>query len=172
MRCLREQRPVIFERPEGGLVKLDDIVVAQFDRFVQRGHWDREACGVLMGRYLIAEPHVIVDTVTVPCAADHRTRFRAFRSYGYHQQCVDSEWRRSGGTCVYLGEWHSHPEAIPTPSRTDLDDWNRRMREDTIGGESFFFVIVGQQRIRMWEGDPATASISECNRRREYNERA
>jgi integrative and conjugative element protein (TIGR02256 family) len=157
---------VIFERPKRGLVKLDDSVVAQFVCFVQRGTWDREACGVLMGRYLFAEPHVIVDAVTVPCAADHRRPCGVFRSRRHHQQCVDAEWQRSGGTCVYLGEWHSHPEPTPNPSEVDLDDWNRRMSEDTIGGESFFFIIVGQQCLRLWEGNPATISISECTQRR------
>ena len=157
---------MIFKRPGGALLKVDEAVVLQLDGFVQRRARDAEACGVLLGRYLDVEPHVIVDKLTGPCSADQRTRTRAHRSRQYHQQRVDAAWRESGGTCVYLGEWHSHAEPDPTPSAVDLADWRRRMTEDRIGGERFFFIIVGQERLRLWEGEPATGSISECGLRR------
>jgi hypothetical protein len=47
----------------------------------------------------------------------------------------------------------------------DLSDWERRMLEDEIGGDRFFFIILGQRDLRLWEGDPTTGRVAECTLR-------
>jgi integrative and conjugative element protein (TIGR02256 family) len=64
---------------------------------------------------------------------------------------IDRAWRQSGGTCTYLGEWHTHPEQHPTPSGIDWQNWQRKLLVDRFT-EPIFFVIVGIAAIHVWEG--------------------
>jgi integrative and conjugative element protein (TIGR02256 family) len=64
---------------------------------------------------------------------------------------IDQAWHISSGTCTYLGEWHTHPEPIPTPSVVDRSDWRRRLMTDQTT-KPLFFVIVGMEQTRVWQG--------------------
>ena len=90
---------------------------------------------------------------------DRATRHSFHRSRAPHQRAIDEAWTRSQGSCVYLGEWHTHPEPDPHPSTIDLDDWRRRLREDDVEAPYLFFVIVGQSRISAWEGSRTANTI-------------
>ncbi len=105
---------------------------------------------MLLGRHLRDGSAIIVDAVTTPMAGDRRGRTRFHRAQRRHQELIDQAWRDSDGTCTYLGEWHTHPEPVPTPSQIDWADW-RRLRSDRYT-EPLFFVIVGTQEMCAWEG--------------------
>jgi len=110
-----------------------------------------EAGGVLLGRHLRDGSAIIVDAITTPLPGDIRSRTTFFRHQKRHQAVIDEAWLSSDGTCTYLGEWHTHPEPIPTPSMVDWADWRRRLRIDQYS-EPIFFVIVGTQQVAVWEG--------------------
>src|SRR5215510_5960297 len=80
-----------------------------------------------------------------------RARTRFHRAQRRHQAAIDAAWATSEGTCTYLGEWHTHPEPIPTPSPVDWADWRRRLLHDHYT-EPLFFIIVGTTATRAWEG--------------------
>lgn len=143
---------VIFARETDGRVKLDATVLEEIRRFRQTCWWHREAGGVLLGRRIELSTDVVIDQITPPLAGDRRTRTSFHRSAELHQRAIDAAWERSGGTCLYLGEWHTHPETDPTPSGIDLSDWRRRLRDDVFEGSELFFVIVGTRTIGLWEG--------------------
>jgi integrative and conjugative element protein (TIGR02256 family) len=82
---------------------------------------------------------------------DQRARTRFHRAKRRHQAAIDAAWAASEGTCTYLGEWHTHPEPIPTPSAVDWTDWRRRLLRDRYT-EPLFFIIIGTIAIRAWEG--------------------
>jgi len=111
-----------------------------------------EAGGVLLGRHLRDGSAIIVDAITTPLLDDQRSRARFFRAQSRHQAVIDEAWHASNGTCTYLGEWHTHPEPIPTPSTIDWADWQRRLRSDRFS-EPIFFVIVGIPGVAAWEGN-------------------
>lgn len=144
--------PLYFRRPDGSVLKLDAGVVADLLHFVQDDVSKPEGGGVLMGRLLRDSTNVVVDEVTVPMAGDVRTRFTFERAAAAHQSVLDARWIASNGTCGYLGEWHTHAETDPTPSRVDLRDWRRRLRHDDFDLDHLFFVIVGTRSLRVWEG--------------------
>ena len=110
-----------------------------------------EAGGILLGRHIVDSDDVIIDRVTVPQSGDRQTRTRFFRARRRHQDALDEAWRISGGTCTYLGEWHTHPETIPTPSWVDRANWRRKLLTDRFTAP-IFFVIVGTIEMRVWEG--------------------
>lgn len=112
-----------------------------------------EAGGVLLGRELLVTGDLVVDAITAPMPGDVRTSTSFFRAAPRHQRRILDAWRASGGTCGYLGEWHTHPEARPIPSRVDRDDWSRRLAEDVVGARLSLFVIVGTRFLGAWIGD-------------------
>jgi integrative and conjugative element protein (TIGR02256 family) len=50
-------------------------------------------------------------------------------------------WRDSGRTVTFVGEWHTHPEAVPSPSSLDRNTWRGIARKHKIG--PLVFVIRG-----------------------------
>lgn len=106
--------------------------------------------GVLIGR-LLHSGHIIVDHATPPQPNDRATPRTFFRSDD-HQKIIETQWSESHETALYLGEWHSHFETIPSASAVDLDDWARRLKEDTTGIDETIFIIVGIDRVTVYEG--------------------
>lgn len=143
---------MLFQKGDGCLFKLDQAVVTVMQRYMQRAADDLEAGGVLMGRRLRGQPHLIVDELTTPMLGDRRRRTRFSRGYETHQRILDEKWQQSGGTCGYLGEWHTHPEPVPAPSATDLRNWRRHLLDDVFDGDYLYFIIIGTEEIRAWEG--------------------
>ncbi len=119
----------------------------------------REAGGALLGRYIIDASDVVVDDATTPMEMDQRGRHRFVRQPVGHQEVVDAVWRNSQGTCHYLGEWHTHPEPVPSPSRVDIMNWKRLLAKYRDDPDSLYFVIVGTEHINVWQGYKGTLEL-------------
>ena len=143
--------PLIFRQADGKRIKLTAEVVARLQQYAQHDPNAAEAGGVLLGRYLCDSDDVVVDDITEPLPGDKRGRYFFHRAQKAHQQAVELAWRVSNGTRTYLGEWHTHPEARPTPSCVDVCDWRRKLWQDQYFDRLFFF-IVGTQEVRGWGG--------------------
>lgn len=143
--------PLTFNRPGGGYLQLGSTALAVMLGYVQDEPIRAEAGGVLLGRHIRETTDIIVDRVTTPQPGDRRSRSRYFRSRHRHQVLIDRAWQESSWTCTYLGEWHTHPEPIPTPSIVDRIDWRRKLIVDVFSAP-IFFVIVGTAEMRAWEG--------------------
>lgn len=117
--------------------------------FAQHRWWQREAGGVLLGRHLLDSHDLVVDEVTTPQSGDRRSRFGFFRSQR-HEALAQDRWTHQAGTGAYLGLWHTHPEADPTPSSVDRKDWEQAVSGDGFDGDRLFFPIIGTSRIRVW----------------------
>lgn len=150
-----------FVRPGGGVLALAPSAILTLESFRQVGRDDPESGGVLLGRLLRGSDDVVVDEASPPVASDRRTRTSFQRSLGPAQRTVNDAWEASSGTSNYLGEWHTHPESDPTPSGCDRRDWERIVKKAQFAQDTLFFVIVGQDTIRVWECDKATRLIVE-----------
>lgn len=140
-----------FSRSAGGQLHIGPMALALLLLHRQHAEAAFEAGGVLLGRHILGSEDIIVDDVTQPLRGDRRGRHRFFRARDRRQAAIDRAWRESGGTCTYLGEWHTHPELAPVPSPHDWCDWRRRLRHDQFT-EPISFLIVGTAEIRGWEG--------------------
>ncbi|WP_233166053.1 Mov34/MPN/PAD-1 family protein [Archangium sp. Cb G35] len=143
---------LLLRRARGAVVKVDSTALARMLEYRQEGENQDEAGGVLLGRHIVGCRDVVVDEVTCPMPGDLRMLTAFHRDRERHQQVIDERWRDSQGTCLYLGEWHTHPEPYPMPSLVDVVDWCRRLRQDQFHGESLFFIIVGIREVCIWEG--------------------
>jgi len=156
-----------------GKVKLSPLVFRKLSVFAQDTFDKKEAGGVLLGRHIIGSDDIVVDDITTPMKGDYCGRYFFIRGQRNHQEVIDKVWQESKGTCTYLGEWHTHPEKKPKPSCLDLDEWMRRIKNDTFYGDALFFIIVGTTKIRVWEGQLGLSKcifIGSFNLERNYRE--
>lgn len=145
------EKGLTFVRPNSGRFKLSRAVLEIMYQFIQNEHEKPEAGGILLGRSILDTNDIVIDQITTPMLGDFQSRFHFARSQRRHQCVIDQAWRTSNGTCTYLGEWHSHPEFVPSPSFVDRCDWQRKLLVDKFSSY-LFFVIVGINEVRVWEG--------------------
>lgn len=119
-----------------------------------------EAGGILLGRLIESSPDIVIDAATPPHPEDRESRFSFFRRKEPAQHRVNIAWMASGGTSIYLGEWHSHPEDDPHPSGQDLSNWKRILRYVKCEHDALFFLIVGRHHSRAWEGSRDSGAIT------------
>jgi len=141
---------MVFRAPDGHRLEITSEALSLMLTYRQDTEAQPEAGGVMLGRFMRDGGDIIVDRVTEPMAGDRRSRNRFFRSQASHQDVITAEWEASGGIRTYIGEWHTHPEMVPTPSNTDVRDWRRRLRRDVFHGDALRFVIVGQREVTAW----------------------
>jgi integrative and conjugative element protein (TIGR02256 family) len=146
----------LLNKPDGGKLEISLCALSCMLAFTQNAFYKREAGGVLRGRYIYESFDIVIDKVTVPMLGDRRRRNSFHRARLLHQNAIDQAWQDSGGTCTYLGEWHTHPERNPVPSDIDLTNWGSRLRDDIFSGEMLYFIIVGTKHLRVWEGSKGT----------------
>lgn len=76
-----------------------------------------ETGGVLIGRYSRFGDRVVVTKVTGPPRDSHRFPFSFVRGIAGLTRRLGREWVEGA---YYVGEWHFHPFASPTPSPLDI----------------------------------------------------
>src|SRR5262249_19655585 len=115
-------------------------VLEHFARHRQTSRCSSEAGGQL---FAVIEGHRwIIVRATGPRASDFRRRFRFFPSRRHEQAEIDQLFI-SG--LHYIGDWHTHPEARPTPSMMDLQSIDETVRNSVHQLPGFLLVIVGTQ---------------------------
>jgi|SRR5690554_1280205 len=126
-------------------VKIHDKVIKTFLEFIQKTAYDKEAGGVLTGK--IFDNHIEIISCSEPSILDRRRRYNFIRSHKSAQKFINKVFYESKGEEIYLGEWHTHPEHIPTPSRTDLKSFRKTINENNLNSEIHFMIIVGITNI-------------------------
>ena len=142
----------MFKRPCGGTVALSDRVTTTFSEYAQLGESDPESGGILLGRLILESDDVVIDEATKPAPEDRSWRFYFWRANKPALRRVAEAWNTSGGTQVYLGDWHTHPEDVPRPSCVDLQNWKRLLKKSKYEQDFLLFVVVGRKETCVWEG--------------------
>lgn len=97
-----------------------------------------EAGGVLIGS--LRGPHIEVVDCTQPMPNDLRRRHAFDRRDVGHVAAIHAAMKGSAGTIGYVGEWHTHPEPVPSPSGQDATNWRDLVRQTR---HPLAFVILG-----------------------------
>lgn len=106
-----------------------------------------ESFGVIIGSCEAAGACKI-ERVTIPGKRDIQSRSHFVLQDPCHQKAVDQAFRQSSGYLGYLGTWHTHPEAIPTPSTVDIKDWLACCKRNP--DRQLYFVIVGIKNTHIY----------------------
>jgi integrative and conjugative element protein (TIGR02256 family) len=112
------------------------------DRFIayrQTRWWHREAGGQLFARFEL--PDIIVLEATGPRRSDRRTRYTYYPNRKAEQREI-SERHRNG--LHFIGDWHTHPVDIPTPSADDAGSMAELVTRSKHSLNAFVLVIVGR----------------------------
>jgi integrative and conjugative element protein (TIGR02256 family) len=98
-----------------------------------------ETGGILCGYY--RDSVLVVESASGPGPhASHQVdEFVVDKNYMH--QFLDQQYVESLGNNIYLGEWHTHPQRIPTPSEQDLKSIYERTLEWKHG--EIVFLIIG-----------------------------
>lgn len=118
--------------------------------YMQKGFFSKEAGGILIGKENKSNENIIINHITVPMPRDERKHNRFIRKDKRHIELFENLYKKSDETLRYIGEWHTHPEAIPNFSCIDLKNW-KKISKDSKGDVKFYHIIVGYEAIRMWE---------------------
>lgn len=131
---------VVLNNPfcNGAYILLESQVVETVRSHIQKSADAPEAGGILIGYRRGLHVHVI--EATSPTKHDSRSRFSFSRNCASHSNRARALWSQSGGILDYVGEWHTHPEAIPSPSHLDKTEWRKIT---LLNHSSFLFVIAG-----------------------------
>ncbi len=128
-----------------GLIVIETAVLQILHKYRQCHHRQPEQGGVFIGE--IRSPHIVITHVTEPGPHDLASRFGFVRKKRHHQTIVDELWQTSGGYLIYLGEWHTHPESIPTPSGTDLKMIQTQFKKNKINEPFLLLIIQGTKEL-------------------------
>jgi integrative and conjugative element protein (TIGR02256 family) len=77
----------------------------------------KESGGILLGQVIGNE--VFILKVSTPNIFDKASRHSFDCNKDAAQVIINYEFMNSGQKTIYIGEWHTHPENHPTPSRVD-----------------------------------------------------
>ena len=113
-------------------------VLGHFERNRQQRATANEAGGQLFARF--AEDAIIVEVATGPYRTDKRSRFLFTPDRRREQRDIDEHFPKR---LHFIGNWHTHPEAVPSPSGVDLKNTRQRFVESEHALKAFLVVIVG-----------------------------
>jgi integrative and conjugative element protein (TIGR02256 family) len=147
---LRARKPLTFDIGHSGQrLVITASVLNHFIKHQQRNRDSLEAGGQLFAKF--SEQFVTISKVTGPRAADRRSRYSYVPDRREEQKEI-YEMHRKGFN--FVGDWHTHSEAVPTPSSSDVRTINEAVAKSQHHLHGFVMVIVGTGRF------PAALHIS------------
>lgn len=150
---------LLFRTTAGQLFEVHRKVLETMWSFAQLRLDDTEAGGILVGHER-QQGNLVLDRLTTPQSGDRRTRTRFHRSSEQHQELLNQMWLASGQTRAYVGEWHTHPEPIPTPSSVDQRSWRKHLKQAEARDHGLNFIIVGTSVTRIWHANGGERNVT------------
>lgn len=111
------------------------------EHFKQKNSMNSENGGILLG--YMEKKSIFIEKASIPTFYDKSTRFSFIRDKKSAQMFIDYEFLNSEGKLTYIGEWHTHPENKPTPSRKDLNMIKKQFYKNKFNYGFLFMLIVG-----------------------------
>ena len=135
---LKTQRQFALPHSEQRLVFMPSALEA-FSNFRQmRG--DLEGGGLLFAQFDF--PTILISAVTTPHRTDGRWMTLFIPNRILQQRTIKNNFKKG---YHFIGEWHTHPEQNPTPSRLDLKSMREAFLKSNHELNYFIMVIVGNR---------------------------
>ncbi len=127
------------------MLRIHSEVILIFEKYKQEGINKKESGGVLSGFYLDDYSYRITDA-SEPSKLDKSSKFSFNRAKESAQEFINNLFKKSKGKKIYLGEWHTHPEDIPTPSYIDIKSIKQQIRTVNLNTTKIFLIIIGRKK--------------------------
>ena len=154
-----EKRCYKFRIKNGTIVDITPNIIESIIPFLQKNTTDREACGLLVGYKNKMSGNITINNLSLPGKTDTRNRVFCQIKDRIHRLFLKNQTLSKN---YYIGNWHTHPQDIPFPSRTDFVEWNTVLKKDKTSCHYAFFLIFGNREFKMWYGDYRTMCILEA----------
>lgn len=109
----------------------------------------RETGGILVGRYSDDRRLALVQSASSPPPDTRAGGFWLLRGVRGLQSWLEGLWKKDG--TYYLGEWHFHPFASPTPSRQDVSQMKRIAATESYQCAEPILLIIGGDPHGAWK---------------------
>lgn len=144
---MRYNPPRIYRHAEGLEVILPQGIYRRICQNVA-AHYPNECGGVLAGK--IQGHQAIITRMFLPDRVQSsRVRFR--RLADHINVALERLHNQTGGVQLYLGEWHSHPDALPIPSGMDLAAMSRIQASSSVRIQTPLLLIMGYHPEHLME---------------------
>lgn len=131
-------------------IKICHNITHTLFEYIQKDFFSKEAGGILIGKENKSNENIIINNITVPMPKDERKHNRFIRKDRGHIRLFENLYKESDETLRYIGEWHTHSEAIPDFSCIDLKNWKKICKASNVY-DNYYHIIVGYEAIRIWE---------------------
>lgn len=108
-------------------------------------HEGNEICGVVTGSQ-VGEKSFRISKISPPCVVKNGC-YECELDAAQGNEFIAKDYEVSGKTRFYIGEWHTHPEKNPHPSRTDFDSIIKSFTSAQLSAPLLVMVIVGIEDI-------------------------
>lgn len=105
----------------------------------QTGFFSREAGGQMFAR--LTPGKWIIEVATGPRQGDRRGRFHFWPNRKAEQEEINTYFKQG---LDFVGDWHTHPENSPHPSRADYRSVENLVRESTHELPGMLMCIIGR----------------------------
>jgi integrative and conjugative element protein (TIGR02256 family) len=139
LRRQRRRDPLVFEIGQSRQrLIIAPSVLSHLARHQQHNDDSLEAGGQLFARF--SDQQVTICSVTGPRSADRRSRYLYLPDRREEQREID-EMHRNG--LHFVGDWHTHPEPVPTPSASDIRTIKEAVAKSRHHLHGFIMIVVG-----------------------------
>ena len=142
---LFRRTPVVAPRLIGHLVGIDQSVrlcaevLSHVRAHRQLSSRATEAGGQLFGT--ITTELIDVTKATGPYSGDERSRYRYRSNPAAAQRAIEEQ---SQAALLYLGEWHTHAEDIPSASGLDDNAMQQLLKRSQLNSNALLMLVVGR----------------------------
>ena len=156
---------LIFQLPDNVDLRFTDRVLHIFYKHRQFRFYRHESGGIILGQ--IFDDFILADYVTTPGDGDRRGFFFFHRSQKRAQRIIDEKFIRTAGHRTFLGEWHTHRNSPPSPSRQDLSEAHRIFKKSILSLDYIIEVVVGNGNYvgDLWVGCVDDNRVIKCPRK-------
>lgn len=126
-------------------IHISDTALNIFNKYKQIGKWSNESGGILLGQ--VTDKGIYILKASTPNKFDKASRYGFECNKDGAQIIMDYEFVNSAKKTIYLGEWHTHPESIPTPSETDLKMIQTQYKKNKINEPFLLLIIQGTKEL-------------------------
>jgi len=141
-------------------IHLEEQVLEIISNYKQVKSKQPESGGILLGQ--IRGKDVYVLKVSTPSTFDSASRYGFERDKRIAQVIINYEFDNSGKKTIYLGEWHTHPENIPSPSRQDKQMIKDQFTFNELNEPFVLFIIMGLKGFLLGKYDGKNYTFLEC----------